>query len=1618
MTVAMKPTDGQAIRKLIPLTTLSATVFEKLCAEIQIEEGPKGTVLFRQGDQKNEFVYLLNGTISLQAAGMEMDTITGGAEAARFALAHQIPRKVFAVAKNKVRFVRIKAALLNASTVEVKPSQSYEVSDMPDDASGDWMTTLLQSPIFQQLPAANLQKVLRSMEEIEVKAGENVISQGESGDFYFIIKKGRCTLTRKPSPHAKEIKLAELQTTDTFGEDSLISGEPRNVSISMRTDGVLLRLNKENFLNLIKEPVIQHVDITQAIEEYKRGGILLDVRTPDIFEQGHVTGSTNIPFFSLRMQIGNLDPKAKNIVICEDGNTSEAATFQLIRHGLQAVVLEGGFNNVPEEFLDAQPRQSSTNFAQAKLGDTKEPEAQSSPVAPQDQIAGKTVKAANQALADAKSIIAQLQQQLKTEKDKRLSAEQGNASVASDQAQQVKMQQQLEQKIAELEKSNEQARKDASDLKTQRDAASLKLTTAQRTQANTDSDSEKQQLVLKNELDAAKSEISTHSHKLEQSTSDLKAASDTLESLRREYDSQKKTLTKLENTLSNNQTAFDKESAAKKVNDANLSRIKSESSDKIARIRQELEETENQQSSLEESIDKLEKDLGNKNASYELLSKQKQELENAQNGKVETLLSEKQGFEKDAADFKIKLEQALADKDKASNDTADQFEKLETNLEAANELLKSQKTDSETDIAALNEKLVGNKESYEDLNSRKEELESEQSSRIDSLLAEKQALDKEITELKPKLDQVLTDKDKLDDDHTQKLQTLENELESAKKQLEEQQTDSDNAIAELNEELLRNKESHELLQKQKQELETDQSGRLESLLSEKQAFEKELSDLKPRLERELKEKNDFIKESEQRIDALSKERDTIKTSRDKFGSERDKIKSDKEHIQSELEDQQIKQQDSEQAQVESETKLKAALENGSDLENTIEELTKEHVAYQEEADDKATQLNSKIAELEQNLADIRSEKNKTDTELEKNLADITKLKSEQDKKARQQGKEESVLRDENTKLRSTIENLEKELSETETTLGNEIAELASLRAQIDESATDSEALQKRLDELSTSHAQAEEAAKTKQNDLSKTISDLEHNNAELERVKDSTISELEDRTAEVESLSNRLENVKAVQQALESDIAKLSEDRETDQQNAQQQQQKLDEEISNLLSQQSELESGKSKLSDDLQDKDQQVTELNNQLDTISSDRDELEAQITRLSEHHAESESQAKSNEEELSERIEALQHQQADLESEKSTLTSELEEKDKEAKISTEQLDDALKKHSTTQDELNALTELHEQSVEDASNEHSSVSEKLSEIQQQLDSSSTELESTQNELQTVSDARDALEQNKNQLEQENRSLRQDVENIDKLTAELNELQANTEQQRTEFEQREESYKLRAREEYEKQGALKDEVAAFTAEASEIQERLSNKTQDLSDLETKLFAIRKENAILERHMEEMSSGDPDHLSSTSQLNELRSNVGDLEEKYSIAQKEKRQAQEQVNALLEQNTELKSVVQEFMDQAENTSSGSDPEALQAELEMVREQASQDVEAMQKQLTDSEKETERLRRELQAERQRAADLEEATNSPLSISTVLTPVDQDVFSMLDDDEDTEPKSPQTIRAGWIR
>jgi len=222
-------------------------------------------------------------------------------------------------------------------------------TDETQDDSDDWMSALLRSPIFQRLPPTNLQKILMSLEAVHFSKGEVIIEQGSMGDYYYLIKNGHCELTRKPTPNAKEIKLAQLATGDTFGEDALLSDAPRNVTITALNDISLLRLNKAQFVSLIKEPSLTFVDHTEMQKAVQQGAILLDVRTPDEFEKYHLEGSINEPFFSLRMQLKTLNRDKPIIVICGDGKTSEAAVFLLLRNKINAMLLKGGIAAINPE---------------------------------------------------------------------------------------------------------------------------------------------------------------------------------------------------------------------------------------------------------------------------------------------------------------------------------------------------------------------------------------------------------------------------------------------------------------------------------------------------------------------------------------------------------------------------------------------------------------------------------------------------------------------------------------------------------------------------------------------------------------------------------------------------------------------------------------------------------------------------------------------------------------------------------------------------------------------------------------------------------------------------------------------------------------------------------------------------------------------------------------------------------------------------------------------------------------------------------------------------------------------------------------------------------------------
>ena len=113
MPVPTSNNDDVLLKNLVPLNALSDEQLGQLLSRIQVEKAKKGEYLFREGDTDHQNIYLLKGTVALLSGQKEMDLVVSGTQTARFALAHQLPRKHSARAKTQVTFVRVDSCRLS-----------------------------------------------------------------------------------------------------------------------------------------------------------------------------------------------------------------------------------------------------------------------------------------------------------------------------------------------------------------------------------------------------------------------------------------------------------------------------------------------------------------------------------------------------------------------------------------------------------------------------------------------------------------------------------------------------------------------------------------------------------------------------------------------------------------------------------------------------------------------------------------------------------------------------------------------------------------------------------------------------------------------------------------------------------------------------------------------------------------------------------------------------------------------------------------------------------------------------------------------------------------------------------------------------------------------------------------------------------------------------------------------------------------------------------------------------------------------------------------------------------------------------------------------------------------
>jgi len=340
--------DKSVLRSLVPPSALNAENFQELAGKAVLEDVAAGKTIFKQGDTDRKSVYLVDGEIQLMSDSSQPSVVRSGTDVARHPLANSQPRKYTAIAKVDSKITRLDTDLLDIlltwdqmSGIEVDEIHVGE-EEGEDEQGGDWMTRILQSKAFLQVPPANIQAMFMRIEEVPVKAGQTIIKQGDDGDYYYIINHGKVKVTRN-SKTGSELVLATLSDGDAFGEEALLSEAKRNANIIMATDGVLMRLSKDDFNALLKEPMLSWVTNAEAEALVREGeGVWLDVRLESEHKNTGIEGSINIPLFMLRLKAESLDPSKKYILYCDTGRRSSAGAFLLSERGFQVCCLKGG----------------------------------------------------------------------------------------------------------------------------------------------------------------------------------------------------------------------------------------------------------------------------------------------------------------------------------------------------------------------------------------------------------------------------------------------------------------------------------------------------------------------------------------------------------------------------------------------------------------------------------------------------------------------------------------------------------------------------------------------------------------------------------------------------------------------------------------------------------------------------------------------------------------------------------------------------------------------------------------------------------------------------------------------------------------------------------------------------------------------------------------------------------------------------------------------------------------------------------------------------------------------------------------------------------------------------
>ena len=137
-------------------------------------------------------------------------------------------------------------------------------------ASQDRLLSQHLNTYFGALDPATMAHLRNSLQWVEVKGGETLITQGEIGDAMYLVVSGRLR-AYVMSDDGTQQRVGDMARGKFVGEMSLYTDEPRAATVAAVRDTVLVRLGRDDFQRLLTHSAQVSVALTRQIIHQVKG---------------------------------------------------------------------------------------------------------------------------------------------------------------------------------------------------------------------------------------------------------------------------------------------------------------------------------------------------------------------------------------------------------------------------------------------------------------------------------------------------------------------------------------------------------------------------------------------------------------------------------------------------------------------------------------------------------------------------------------------------------------------------------------------------------------------------------------------------------------------------------------------------------------------------------------------------------------------------------------------------------------------------------------------------------------------------------------------------------------------------------------------------------------------------------------------------------------------------------------------------------------------------------------------------------------------------------------------------------------------------------------------------